>query len=208
MKTTCWTPLRWWPAGAIVVGAMVAVARATTVIPPTFQQLVNQSDYIVRGVVKSVSAEMSANGQNRHIVTKVEVEVKEVINGTPPQPLVLQMLGGKVGDEEMVVEGSPKFQVGDEDILFVHGNGRQFNPLVGLMHGRFPVRREAATGREYVARSNGAPLYNVNDLVLSMAAAAPKQSALQAGAPPLSVADFISQIRTAAKNIPRPSSEN
>src|SRR5450755_12874 len=93
--------------------------HATTVIPPTFDELVGKADYIVRAVVKSIDAELQTDGPHRHIVTHVELEVKEVIQGSPPQPLILHMLGGKLGGEEMVVEGTPKFQVGDEDILFV-----------------------------------------------------------------------------------------
>lgn len=208
MKPTCMTVLLRWLAGAAFFGVLVTVAQATTVIPPDFQQLVSQSDYIVRAVVKTVTSEIRTDGQNRHIITKVELEVREVISGTPPQPLVLEMLGGTVGGEEMVVEGAPKFKVGDEDILFVHGNGQQFNPLVALMHGRYPIKRDAATGREYVARSNGAPLYDEKDVVLPMSDPAPARQALKANAPPLSVADFMSRIRTAAKNTPHPPLQN
>src|SRR5690349_11410776 len=93
------------------------IARATTVVPPDFTELVNESEYIVRAVVKSVKSEWREKDGHRHIFTKVEVEVLEVINGTPPQPLVLDMLGGRVGEDEMVIEGMPKFAVGQEDIL-------------------------------------------------------------------------------------------
>ena len=166
------------------------------VIPPKFAELVKQSDYIVHAVVKSVTSEMFSNGAHRHIITKVELDVREVISGAPPQPLVLQMLGGKVGAEEMVVEGAPKFKVGDEDILFLHGNGRQLNPLVALMHGRYPIKREAGTGREYMTRSNGRPLTNEQEVVQPMEGNATvpftPNSALA-----LSPADFTSRIKAA-----------
>ena len=197
-----------WRAGMIISGLLVVVAQATTVIPPDFQQLVSQSDYIVRAVVKSVTSEMQTDGQSRHIITKVELDVREVISGTPPQPLVLEMLGGRVGAEEMVVQGAPQFKVGDEDILFVHGNGQQINPLVALMHGRYPIKRDAATGREFMARSNGEALYDEKDVVQPMAETALVQRALKANAQPLSAADFVSRIKTAARNTPRPPLQN
>ncbi len=188
-------------ASIALLGTLAVVARATTVIAPDFQQLVDQSDYIVRAVVKSVTSEMKTDGQGRHIFTKVELDVREVIAGSPPQPLVLQMLGGTVGDEEMVVQGAPRFKVGDEDILFVHGNGQQFNPLVALMYGRYPIKRDAATGREYVARSNGEALYNENDVSQPMAQAVQTGQTLRAAAQPLSPDDFVNRIRNVAKDI-------
>ncbi len=195
------TVLLRWLASIALLGILAVVGRATTVIPPDFQQLVDQSDYIVRAVVKSVSSEMKTDGYGRHIFTNVELDVREVIAGSPPQPLVLQMLGGTVGDEAMVVQGAPQFKVGDEDILFIHGNGRQFNPLVALMHGRYPVKRDAVTGRKYMTRSDGEALYNENDVSQPMAHVAQASPALKAPAQPLSADDFVNRIRNVAKNI-------
>jgi len=41
----------------------------------------------------------------------------------------------------MEVTDAPKCKVGDRDILFVENNGTQFVPLVGIMHGRFRVKK-------------------------------------------------------------------
>jgi hypothetical protein len=195
----------------LLVGLVALIAsgpaRATTVIPPAFNSLVSQADYIVRAVVKSVTSELRTDGQRRHIVTKVGLEVREVIAGTAPEPLVLEMLGGKVGDDEMVVDGAPKFRVGDEDILFVHGNGRQFNPLVALMHGRYPILHDTATGRDYVARSNGVPLHSESEVNQPMAPA-PQGTALASPAPALSPAEFISRIKNAISQNSRAKLEN
>jgi hypothetical protein len=149
---------------AMLVGAFVTTrASATTVVPPEFDELVNKSDYVVRAVVKEVRSEFSRPG-GRSIVTYVELDVKEVIAGNPPSPLVLRMLGGRVGDKRMVVSGAPEFVVGDEDILFVRDNERVFNPLTALMHGRYPVARDAATGRGYMMRNNRAPLKDTKEV--------------------------------------------
>ena len=141
--------------------------QATTVVPPNFDELVNESDYIVRAVVKSVTSEWREKQGHRHIFTFVELEVLEVIHGTPPQPLVLEMLGGEVGGEAMVVQGMPKFEVGQEDILFVRGNGRQFYPLTAAMHGRYPVVRDKG-GHAHVTRSNHAALHATAEVAQSM----------------------------------------
>jgi hypothetical protein len=181
-------------------------ASATSVVPPSFNQLVAQSDYIVQAVVTNISSEVVSDANGRHIISHITLDVKRVISGHPPQPLVLQTLGGKVGGEEMIVTGAPRFAVGDEDILFLRGNGRQFNPLVALMHGRYPVRYNP-DGSSYVTRSNGAPLYDANDVSLPMAGASPVKSA-HVSAAPLSVSDFIGRIQSAATQNSRGSLAN
>ncbi len=173
---------------------------ATTVIPPDFDQLVNDSDYIIRAVVKSVnSAYQATNSGGKKIVTKVALDVKEVIAGTPPKDVVLEMLGGRVGNERMVVEGAPNFKVGDEDILFVRGNGHTIVPLVAMMHGRYPIMREAATGRKYMARENKVPLTDTAEIsrpITKANAAAVKEPA-KAASQAIAPEDFIQRIKSA-----------
>jgi hypothetical protein len=142
----------------------VSSGRATTVIAPNFDELVAKADYVVRATVKSVTSEFRATPQGRAIFTKVELQVLETIAGTPPSPLVLEHLGGTVGDTTLRVDGVPQFHVGDEDILFVQANGKQYYPLVGIMHGKYPVKRDAKTGAAIVTRSNGAPLHDVREI--------------------------------------------
>lgn len=185
----------------IALGWLVLMAwgRATTVSPPEFPDLVNQSDYIIHAVVKSVVSEY-ARPDSRKIITKVELEVKEVIAGAPPQPLVLRMLGGKIGEDEMLLEGAPQLKMGDESIFFVQGNGRQIYPLVAMMHGVYPVKREAS-GREFVTRSNRVPLQDASEVVLPMTegGAAELQRRMRNPGEALTPTLFIQQIREAVK---------
>ena len=173
---------------------------ATTVIPPDFEELVNESDYIIRAVVKSVESEYRTSGSGRKIITKVALDVREVIAGTPPSEITLEMLGGRVGDEQMVLEGAPRFKVGDEDILFVKGNGHTIVPLVAMMHGRYPIMREAATGRKYMARENKIPLSNtaqVAEPITKETAAAVVPEPAKAATQALSPEEFTQRIKAA-----------
>jgi hypothetical protein len=187
-----------------LIGAACAwpAAHATTVIPPEFATLVNESDCIVRAVVKSVSAVKKSRGHGVKIFTEVELQVVEVIAGNAPAKLTLELLGGRVGEQELVVEGAPQFQVGDEDILFVSGNGRNLSPLNRMMHGRYPILKDAATGRAYVARSNHAPLRSTAEVSLPMGgdAAAEPQRGAPANSAPLTPEEFIRQIRATANS--------
>ncbi len=152
-------------------------AVATTVNPPTFTQLVRGSDYVIRARVTAVESELRRREGRWLVYSKITLAIREVIAGVPPLQPVLEMLGGKVGDEELVVDGAPSFAVGDEDILFVQGNGANFHPLYALGYGRYPIRR-APDGREFVTRADGAPLLAATDvsrpLVEGHAAAPPR----------------------------------
>lgn len=173
---------------------------ATTVIPPSFDQLVNESDYIVRAVVKSVTSEYrTTDAGGKKIVTMVALDVKEVIAGTPPQDVVLEFLGGRVGNERMMVEGSPQFKVGDEDILFVRGNGHTIVPLVAMMHGRYPVMRDAGTGRRYMAKGNRVPLTDTAEISqpITKAESAAMKAPAKATAEAMTPEQFIQQIKSA-----------
>ena len=181
-----------WMALALALCLLPLRGHATMVVAPGFDSLVSQADYVVRAVVTSVTSEWRIDGANRHIITKVALNVTEVIKGTPPSPLVLTVLGGRIGQDEMRVDGAPSFIVGDDQILFVHGNGRQFIPLVAIMYGQYLVVHDHASGQDLIHRSNGSPLYDVKDVALPMTAA----NALGASAPrPLTVADFAGKIR-------------
>ena len=150
--------------GLLLVALGASTLRATSVVPPEFEELVRESDYVVRGRITEVDSAWEERGQSRVIVTHVQVEVLEVIAGEPPTPLVLTMLGGKVGEKAMVLEGAPTFTVGEEDILFVQGNGRQVSPLTRMMHGRYRVMKDTATGRAYVSRNNREPLTQTSEV--------------------------------------------
>ena len=165
---------------------------ATTVLAPDFDSLVSQADYVVRATVVSKVSEWRVDGANRHIITKVKLDIHERIKGTPPSPLVLEVLGGKIGDLEMVVEGAPSFVVGDDEILFIHGNGRQFIPIVAIMYGQYLVMKDATSGQAVVHRSNGATLYNVQDVNQPMTAA---KAAASSGAAPVTATEFANRVR-------------
>ena len=155
-------------AAGILAGA--AGLHATTVVPPEFPELVQGSDYIIRGKVTALRNEIRWRDGREVPFTQVEIQVAEVIAGTPPAQVVLTMLGGRTSDGGVLtVDGVPQFQVGDQDILFVQGNGTNFHPLRAVMHGRYPVRFDKKLGREYVARANGVPLAATAEVALPLA---------------------------------------
>jgi hypothetical protein len=146
------------------LGLVFATAHATVVVPPDFADLVNKSDYVVRARVAAVTAEMRSSPGRSKIFTRVTLEVLETIAGQPPAQPVLEFLGGRVGDEEMTVDGSPRPQVGDEDIFFVSGNGRALCPLYAMGYGIYHVKVDPATKRRYVTREDRRPVRTVAEI--------------------------------------------
>ena len=147
--------------GSVLI--MTCAALATTVIPPSFDDLVGRAEMIFQGTVTGVRSEWTGEGAQRHIMSYVTVKVEEPIKGNPGTSVTLRMLGGTVGAETMEVADAPKFKVGDRDILFVENNGTQFIPLVGIMHGRFRVKKDEA-GHDAVFTNEGSPLSDVTQL--------------------------------------------
>lgn len=195
--------LRWmlW----LALPALATWSYATTTVAPTFGRLVETADFIVRAKVLSVTAEWRDNPTQpgkRYIGSRVELEVAEVIKGSPPSPLILDLVGGRLDGQELAVEGSPRFEVGQETIVFVQGNGRQIVPLVGMKHGKYDVRKNRKTGREEVLRGDGEPLFDEQQVALPTAVAkAATQSSTTAQ--PLSPAEFAVRIRHHIKSLPR-----
>jgi hypothetical protein len=146
----------------LIAGLIAGVASlsATTVIPPTFDQLVDQAQVIFHGTVTKVTSEWVGEGAERHIVSYITFKVKDSLKGSAGQNFTMRTFGGTVDGETMMIGDGPTFQIGDEDILFVENNGSQVVPLVGIMHGRFHVRKDAS-GREMVTTNEDQPLRNV-----------------------------------------------
>jgi hypothetical protein len=154
-----------------VVSLTLPAARATTVIPPTFDELVTKAEMIFEGTVTGSRSEWTGEGSDRHIVTYVSFKIEDAIKGAPGSDYTIRMFGGTVDGHTMEVTDAPRFKVGDRDILFVENNGTQFIPLVGIMHGRFHVQADENSANEKITKDNGAAVANVSKLGQDEAAA-------------------------------------
>src|SRR6185436_18890200 len=136
---------------------------ATTVIPPSFNQLVRDAELIFEGTVSTTESQWLGAGTDRVIVTYVTFEVRDPIKGAPGKRYTIRMLGGTIDGETQEVADAPRFRAGDRDIVFIENNGSQFIPLVGIMHGRFRVQKDSAD-RDVVTKDNGRVVSDVSKL--------------------------------------------
>ena len=142
-------------------------AGATTVVAPSFPELVAEADTIVRAKVVEIRVAWAETPQGRIIKTFVTFAVEKQIKGRgAAASLTLAFLGGDLEGQSMRVEGMPRFTEGQREILFISGNGTRFCPLVAMMHGRYHVLTDPATARDYIARNDGVPLVSEHDVQL------------------------------------------
>lgn len=105
-------------------------------------QLVGQSDRILLGTVVFSESFQRANGT---LGTWHRIEIERDIRGNAPseREVIVETLGGRIGDLGMRVEGEPSFSIGERVIVFARGLGSYtaFRP-VGMGQGVMRVRTE------------------------------------------------------------------
>ncbi len=144
---------------------MATNVRATTVIPPNFDELVASADAVFTGDVLGVRGQWEGEGANRRIFSSVTFEVLRVMKGKATTPYTLRMLGGTVGTRTLEVSDVPKFATGDRVVVFVKDNGIQFFPAVGVMHGVYRLTRPGSSATpEKVLDHAGRPLLAVEEI--------------------------------------------
>jgi hypothetical protein len=181
----------------LVAGALVAVAagaiHATTVVPPTFDDMVARSQTVFVGQTLDVRSQWVSTSSGPAIVTRVTFKVLRTLKGELGGQTVLEFLGGTVGEYRMEVVGMPRFRAGDEDVLFVDERGQPASPIVGFMHGRFRILEDPASGSRSVARYNFQPFSSVSDI------GAPTAAARVSSARALTLAAFEDEISRAVR---------
>ena len=171
-------------------------ARAMSVIPPTFAELVAESDTIARGTVTAIRSEEFDSPQGRGVRTLVTLRVERALKGTPGDTVTLTLLGGTVGPRTLRLVGMPHFAIGQRQIVFFAHNGSVMCPLIGAGHGRYHIVTDAATQREYLARDNHVPLASTDEIPLPLAdpAVASVTARVKSPAAALTLAAFEAQI--------------
>ena len=132
-------------------------AWSSTIVPPTFEQLVDGAREIFVGRTVSRLSRWVDTRDGRAIVTVVTFRIEESLKGGLMTETSLEFLGGMVGDTRLVVAGVPEFNVGDHDVIFV-GNRQAVSPVTALGYGRFRVVPDPTRMADEVRFFDGAPL--------------------------------------------------
>lgn len=188
---------------ALVLGALLGatLARATSILPPTFDELVTEADTIVRGTVTKVECVEVESSRGPAVHTLVTLSVERALKGSPGESVTLRLLGGSVGKRTLKVDGLPQFRVGERTVVFFANNNRTMCPVIGARHGRYRIERDAAGGAEVIARDNGRPLASLDEVPLPFVPAAATRGLASTAA--ISLGAFESSISSALqKHVP------
>lgn len=171
-----------------VLFGIVPRSAATTVIAPTFAEMVEEADLVFTGRALRQRSEWRRFDGQRSIVTLVTFEVLAIHKGRAGQTIELQFLGGKIGDAAMRVDAMPAFHDGERVVLFVERNGANASPLVGFYHGKFNVLTDGS-----MTQHDGTPLGDTAEIGQPRARRVPTRA--------LTHDSFAAKVRSAAGKV-------
>jgi hypothetical protein len=129
--------------GALLASFLAASPAYGSIVQALdLDDLVEQSDGIFLGRVVLSESFQRANGT---LGTWHRIVIERDVRGTASseQEVIVETLGGQLGDLGMRVEGEPSFSLGERVVVFVRGDGgySAFRP-VGMGQGVMRVRME------------------------------------------------------------------
>lgn len=135
-------------ATAFIIYLFMVAAQATTLVPLSFEQLVQASQSVVYGRVVDVRSQWTAD--RRFIESVVTVDVLRGLKGGAVEEIAFTVPGGQVGRYLNVIPGAPSFTPGDLAIFFLTAQGPRLPVTTGLTQGIYRVQRDAGTGEMVV----------------------------------------------------------
>jgi hypothetical protein len=127
--------------GLAALGALLltAAANATVIISADLRELTHDAVAIARGGVVAVNGQWTPD--RRGVETIVTLEVYEYLKGGLGETLQFRVPGGVLGRYRNVVVGAPRFDVGQQVIVFLGARGPTIPFLLGLNQGVYRIER-------------------------------------------------------------------
>jgi matrixin/thrombospondin type 3 repeat protein len=138
----------------VLVSGLVALlggtAGATTFVGVTERTLARTAEAIVVGAIEHIE---TVGGRDGTVDTLVTVRVEQTLKGDVGTRVTLKQPGGRLPDRVMWIAGSPRFAVGERQLLFLsaHSDGTARTTDFGM--GQFVLRPHARTGALLAERS-------------------------------------------------------
>jgi hypothetical protein len=108
--------------------------------------MTDASDYIVRGTVDSLRVEPDDEGD---LWTRVTIRVETRLKGPADlDVIVLDVMGGVTSERATLIGGVPRFDEGEDVLVFAERLSSGLLVPVGLRQGKFTVRIDPDSGRE------------------------------------------------------------
>ena len=116
-------------------------AGATVMRAMDLEDLVDECDAIARGVVERTTVHAAPGGLRPFTAT--ELLVTDALKGALGARLIIRELGGAIDGRRVVVLGTPRYEVGEEVLVFLrdHPDAPGAFRTCGMTQGRFTIRR-------------------------------------------------------------------
>lgn len=138
---------------AALLLALAGPAAGATFVATSVEQVARTSDAVVRGRVRAVSSRFTRDGR---IVTEVELLVESAWKGAPEATVRLVVPGGRVGSLAQIVDAAPRFEEGEEVVVFLSRRGPAWR-VNGHALGKYRVEggeaRSALGGAQVLPRA-------------------------------------------------------
>lgn len=148
--------IRRFARSVVAVGAVLAAVRsgATTFVMLDQDQLAEMSAAVVRGTVSQIVAGQDA--ASGRIYTDIVISVEDVLRGDYAEgDWTIRERGGRVDGEEEWIFGAPRFQLGENVILFLDDRGDGSWRTTAMALGKFRVLGETLDGDLEIRRDLG-----------------------------------------------------
>jgi hypothetical protein len=147
---------------ALLLG-LVSPLTATTVKRKSFNELVQEAELVAVGRVINVQSLPTAD--KKYVYTYVTVNELEVMKGSLDEAqLTIRMDGGDTGTgRRLLIQGVPKFQYGDQVVIFLKGNGQAICPFVGWEQGLLRVEKDQKSGETLIKSSRGQRIHGIKN---------------------------------------------
>ena len=118
--------------------------KATMVPRLSLEEMVGRSELIVQGGCLRTWTAWDA--QTRFVWTHNEIQVTDALKGGRSAVVVVSEPGGPLGEIEVSIEGMPRYQPGEEVVLFLYRTPIGFLRSRGLGQGKYKVQADALSG--------------------------------------------------------------
>ena len=149
--------VQWERITEIVIAAAIALAfaaaiSATTIERMSLQKMAQSAPVIVRAQCKGNSVVRDAG----EVWTLSSFAVEETWRGETTPQITVRLLGGRMGDITAHVSGVPRFQPGEDVVLFLEPTKRGDFSVVSWEQGTFRIRRNPSGGTPEIVTQDSA----------------------------------------------------
>lgn len=130
---------------ALVVLAAAVATHASTFLAMDQMELTAASSAVVQGEVVETQSFWDETG--RVIVTEAVVVVGEVVAGRAPREVRVRTFGGEVADYHVDAIGFPRFETGQQVLLFLQPGDTEALRVTGYQLGQYHIKRDVSGER-------------------------------------------------------------